>query len=64
MLSAYAEVSDGKTTVDMPTQAHIRVIDHKTAIRLFGLSARELRGSTWLCNDPIACELYGFKHEP
>jgi len=55
IISAYAEVLGGKTLADLPTQEHIRIIDHNAAIRLFGFSARELRGTTWFCNDPIAC---------
>ncbi|KIM31344.1 hypothetical protein M408DRAFT_21397 [Serendipita vermifera MAFF 305830] len=54
MLSAYADVQGGQTLVDLPTHGHIRAIDHQTARQLFGLSARELRGSTWLSNDPLA----------
>lgn len=56
MLSAYVDMPGGKTLVDVPTQGHIRAIDHQTALRIFGLSARELRGSTWLSNGPLACK--------
>jgi len=55
ILSTYADIPGGKTLADLPTQSHIRVIDPNAAIQLFGFSARELRGTTWLCNDPIEC---------
>ncbi|KAG8826339.1 hypothetical protein FRC19_009122 [Serendipita sp. 401] len=53
ILSSWKEVS-GKTFVKEPTEDHIRVIDRKTALQILGISARVLRGTTWLLNDPTA----------
>ncbi|KAG8832655.1 hypothetical protein FRC17_000922 [Serendipita sp. 399] len=53
ILSSWKELNS-KTFVKEPTDEDIRVADRKTAMRILGISARVLRNTTWLFNDPLA----------
>ncbi|PVG02453.1 hypothetical protein CPB86DRAFT_864798 [Serendipita vermifera] len=54
IISAWAEIPGGKTLIGIPGEGQIRVVNRQIALRLFGLSAREIRGTTWMYNNPIA----------
>ncbi|CAG7850573.1 SubName: Full=Uncharacterized protein {ECO:0000313/EMBL:CCA69889.1} [Serendipita indica DSM 11827] len=55
VISAWAKVPERRIYLaEEPTHHRIRVVDRATAIRLLGLSARRLHGTTWLFNEPLA----------
>jgi hypothetical protein len=55
VLSAWAEVPGGQVLYGLPTDNHIRLVTRMGGTRIFGHSARELRGTTWIYNNPMAC---------